>query len=61
MLNKKSSEEHLQCSNESTKTKTKINKNKKTGTITQSTCQEKIEKGHSIKRVWYTALVSFVC
>ena len=29
--------------------------NKKKGTITQSTCQKKIEERHSIDRVWHTA------
>ena len=46
LLDRKRSEEHLQSSNESI---TK-HKNKKKGTITQSTCQKKIEEGHSIER-----------
>ena len=38
------------------KTKQKQDKNdKKKGTITQSTCQKKMEEGHSIYRVWYSA------
>ena len=39
-----------------TKTKQKQNKNDKNkGTITQSTCQKKIEEGHSIERGWCSA------
>ena len=45
-----------ESSDESEKTKQKQNKNdKKKGTITKYTCQKKIEEGHSIERVWYSA------
>ena len=47
LLDRKGSEEHLQNSNESMKTKTKQNKNDKNKeTITQSICQKNIEKRH---------------
>ena len=51
LLDRKRSEKHLQSSNESTPTKQK-RQNK--GTITQSTCQKKIEEGRSIERGWYS-------
>ena len=35
--------------------KTRQTKNKKKGTITQSTCRKKIGEGHLIERVWFTA------
>ena len=48
LLDRKRSKEHLQSSNESMTTRLKQNKNdKKKGRITQSTCQKKIEEGHS--------------
>ena len=47
LLDRRRSEEHLQSTNKRMK--------KKRGTITQSTCQKKIEEMHSIERVWYSA------
>ena len=63
LLDRKRSEEHLQSSNGSKNKNKNKNKNmrqirndKKKGTIiAQSTCQKKIEEGHSIERVWYNA------
>ena len=56
LLDRKRSEEYLQSSNASKKGTTKKNKNdKKKVTITKYTCQKKIEEGHSIERVWYSA------
>ena len=55
LLDRKRSEEHLQRSNDMTTANTKQNKNDKKKGITPSICQKKIEEGHSIERVWYTA------
>ena len=54
LLDRIKSEEHLQSSNGSKKTKTNKN-DKRKGAIIQSTCQKNIEDGHSIKRVWSSA------
>ena len=56
LLDRKRSEEHLPSSNES-KRKTRTHKNdKEKGTgITKYTGQKKIDEGHSIERVWYSA------
>ena len=44
LLDRTRSEEHLQSYNESVKTKQNKTQNKET--VTQSTCQKKIEEGH---------------
>ena len=54
LLHRKKSEEHLQSSNESMKTKQNKNGKKKKNT-TQSTCQKKIGEEQPIERVWYSA------
>ena len=55
LLDRKRSKELLPRSNES-KRKTQTHKNdKEKGTrITKYTCQEKIDEGHSIERVWHS-------
>ena len=45
----------LQREHKKQKNKKQNENDKKKGTITQSTCQKKLEEGHSIERVWYSA------
>ena len=56
LLDGKRSEEHLPSFNESKrKTQTHKNDKGKGAGIIKYTCQEKIDEGHSIERVWHSA------